>query len=374
MTLSSGDHKPTIRLSRPILHKEQQNSPGFSSINLNLISRNAFKTPSSKYSERGLSNTQHTDNFRLQASLVEDRVIDKSGFGGVVVTGGAGGVGFAMAREFASQGYSVVICDISEERVQAAASTLGKEHPSIDVTGVQCDVGEIEAVKALKAVVSDKLGGQLVAWINNAGTNGGRVPLIDLPANKVTQVVDTNLKGVLLTTQAALQVMADQPDVHGHIFNVVGSGCRGEATPGYSAYGATKFGMMQLEKTLNKEIKEHPRLRNKVSLHNMSPGMVFTDLLLNDSTPKLRSFFDVLASEPEEVAADLVSKMLAVIPTKKTGEFVQFLTPDKIFTRMANGFLLGKKPGRFDKDGNRVRDDGAEYSENGVRIQFKRDY
>lgn len=50
-----------------------------------------------------------------------------------------------------------------------------------------------------------------------------------------------------------------------------------------------------------------------MNVHTLSPGMVFTDLLLNDSTPKLRKFpFGVLAAQPPEVAADLVPKILAV--------------------------------------------------------------
>lgn len=64
-----------------------------------------------------------------------------------------------------------------------------------------------------------------------------------------------------------------------------------------------------------------------IQVHNLSPGMVFTKLLLDDSTPELRKFpFGVLAAQPEEVAADLVPKIIA---TNENGSSVDFLTTDR---------------------------------------------
>eukprot|EP00967_Tisochrysis_lutea_P084350 scaffold117891_cov34-Tisochrysis_lutea.AAC.5 len=128
------------------------------------------------------------------------------------------------------------------------------------------------------------------------------------------------------------QVASAQRGVESHIFNTVGSGVKGGGTPGYAVYGATKRGLPQLTDSLVKELeegvegydKEEPVIKawpnaverrglGKVNVHTLSPGMVFTDLLLNDSTPKLRKFpFGVLAAQPPEVAADLVPKILAV--------------------------------------------------------------
>ena len=69
--------------------------------------------------------------------------------------------------------------------------------------------------------------------------------------------------------------------------------------------------------------------------------MVFTDLLLNDSTPELRKFpFGVLAAQPDEVAADLVPKILA---TSGNGQKVEFLTTDRVLTKFFNKFVLGEK-------------------------------
>ena len=71
----------------------------------------------------------------------------------------------------------------------------------------------------------------------------------------------------------------------------------------------------------------------KVLVHTLSPGMVFTQLLLQDSTPELRKFpFGVLAAQPEEVAADLVPKILCC-DASSNGSSVEFLTLDRILNK-----------------------------------------
>merc|ERR1719445_2187109 len=94
-------------------------------------------------------------------------------------------------------------------------------------------------------------------------------------------------------------------------------------------------------------------------------GMVFTQLLLNDSTPELRKFpFGVLAAQPEEVAADLVPKILA---TKQQGSSVEFLTTDRIVNKFFDRFILQKKSEYIDDDGNVIKMPGAQYDDSGVR-------
>merc|ERR1712050_26208 len=86
----------------------------------------------------------------------------------------------------------------------------------------------------------------------------------------------------------------------------------------------------------------------KIQVHSLSPGMVFTKLLLDDSTPELRKFpFGVLAAQPEEVAADLVPKILAV---SGQGKSVEFLTTDRILFKFFERFILGKKSEYTDDD------------------------
>ena len=102
-----------------------------------------------------------------------------------------------------------------------------------------------------------------------------------------------------------------------------------------------------------------------VNCHTISPGMVFTKLLLDDSTPELRKFpFGVLAAQPEEVGEDLVPKVLA---TTGNGKAVEFLTTDKVLTKFYEKFVEGKKSEFIDDDGNVIKVPGAQYDEMGVR-------
>ena len=152
------------------------------------------------------------------------------------------------------------------------------------------------------------------------------------------------------------------------------SGVKGGGTPGYACYGATKRGLPQLTASLVKELEEgvqgYPKKETpgKIMVHNLSPGMVFTKLLLDDSTPELRKFpFGVLAAQPEEVAADLVPKILAA---KDNGSSVNFLTTDRILTKFFERFVLQKKSEYIDDDGNVIRMPGEQYDATGVRALY----
>jgi len=299
-----------------------------------------------------------------------------------LVTGAAGGVGFALADSLAKRGFAVVICDIDESRITAAEDALNALYGAGSAFATVCDVGATESVDALARFAQEKLG-DVDIWINNAGRNGGKIPLWEQTPENLAGVVGCNLMGVLLCTRAAINVMkAQQNGRRAHIFNVTGSGVKGEATPGWSAYGATKRGMPQFTKSILKEMDKYGGVEN-VSLHTMSPGMVFTDMLLSDATPNERKFFDILADEPEQVGEELIEKVLGVAASQETGANIQYLDTPRILQRILSvdllKFLAGLAfpqlklaPGkRIDADGNRIRREGEEYRDNGVKVLFK---
>uniref|UniRef100_A0A6T8K981 Uncharacterized protein n=1 Tax=Hemiselmis andersenii TaxID=464988 RepID=A0A6T8K981_HEMAN len=292
---------------------------------------------------------------------------------GIVITGAAGGVGFAYADEFMSRGHDVVICDISDQIDKAAAALEKKHGGNAKVFATKCDVSDPDSVQRLADFSKSSLG-TVHKWINNAGVNGGRRYFDELGYKDIELVVKVNLLGALYCTSAAMKLLQQQEGVTGHIFNTVGSGVKGGGTPGYVCYGATKRGQPQMTDSLVAELekgvqgydkKQYP---GKVMVHTLSPGMVFTQLLLDDSTPELRKFpFGVLAAQPEEVAADLVPKILE---KKDQGGAVEYLTTDKVITKLVNRFLLGQKSEYVDDDGNVIKQVGAQYDENGVRALF----
>ena len=221
--------------------------------------------------------------------------------GGVVITGSAGGVGYAYAAEFMDRGYDVVICDIKD--CSAAAAALASRRSSSSNGGVsggrvyhvQCDVSDSDSCERLGRFAASKLG-NIGYWINNAGINGGRRALSELSMKQVETVVKVNLLGIFYCTKVAMDIMSNQEwDYTGHIFNTVGSGVKGGGTPGYATYGATKRGLPQLTASLVEEIDKgvqgYPKkkTKGKLQVHSLSPGMVFTKLLLDDSTPGKRN-------------------------------------------------------------------------------------
>jgi len=293
--------------------------------------------------------------------------------GGVVITGGAGGVGFAYAGEFMDRGYDVVISDVQD--CKAAAAALEERHGSngSKIFYSQTDVSDAAGMQELGEFAKSKLG-NLGYWINNAGVNGGRRALTDVSVSTVELVVKVNLLGILLGTKVAMDIMAEQKGMTGHIFNTVGSGVKGGGTPGYACYGATKRGLPQLTASLVEELDNGVQgydkkvIAGKIQVHNLSPGMVFTKLLLDDSTPELRKFpFGVLAAQPEEVAADLVPKILS---TATNGGSVEFLTTDKILAKFFERFVLQKKSEYIDDDGEVIKVPGAQYDEIGTRALY----
>lgn len=291
--------------------------------------------------------------------------------GAVVITGAAGGVGYAYAGEFMDRGYDVVICDVKD--CTTAAKALTAAHPNGRVFHTKCDVSDAKSVEALGKFAKSKVD-KIGYWINNAGINGGRRALLDVPIEMVETVVKVNLLGVLLGTKIAMEIMKDQDGFEGEIFNTVGSGVKGGGTPGYACYGATKRGLPQLTATLVKELDEgvqgyeKEEMAGSIKVHSLSPGMVFTKLLLDDSTPELRKFpFGILAAQPEEVAADLVPKILA---SKANGSSVEFLTTDRILTKFFERFVLQKKSEYIDDDGNVIKFPGEQYDEDGVRALY----
>jgi len=325
--------------------------------------------------------TPSIPNSRLNRNSISPSLLMSSGGAtpamdgngaGVVITGAAGGVGFAYAEEFMSRGYNVVICDVKD--CSTAAKALEIRNPNRGkVFQTICDVSDSQSVEALGNFAKEKMG-TIGYWINNAGVNGGRRALMDVPMSQVELVVKVNLMGTLLCTKMAMNIMANQAGCTGHIFNTVGSGVKGGGTPGYACYGATKRGLPQLTASLVDELDKGVQGYDKkqtagtIQVHSLSPGMVFTKLLLDNSTSELRKFpFGVLAAQPEEVAQDLVPKILA---TTTNGGSVEFLTTDRILTKFFERFILQKKSEYIDDDGNVIKVPGEQYDEDGVRALY----
>ena len=183
----------------------------------------------------------------------------------------------------------------------------------------------------------------------------------------------------MLLLHVAMTTMREQKGVTSHVFNTVGSGVKGGGTPGYVTYGATKRGLPQMTESLVKEIEEGVQgydeedWPGKVNCRGtLSPGMVFTDLLLDDSTPELRKFpFGVLAALPETVAFRTSSPRRPRPRRASSTRTGEFLDNKRVLTKFYEKFVEGKPSEFVDDDGNVIKKPGARtYADNGVAKQY----
>eukprot|EP00877_Chromochloris_zofingiensis_P005359 jgi/Chrzof1/14824/Cz09g17200.t1_NOL[v5.2] len=269
----------------------------------------------------------------------------------VVITGSTKGVGYALAEEFLKSGDRVVLCSRNGDQVEAAVSTLAKQYGAKQVKGMACNVSRAEQVRALAEYARRELG-SIDFWINNAGTNAYKYgPLLESDDDDLVSIVETNVLGVMLCCKEAIRVMKDQP-AGGHLFNMDGAGADGSATPRFAAYGATKRSLAQLGKSLEAELKMQ-KIGN-VGIHNLSPGMVTTNLLMSGAnTPTAKFFVNCLAEEPNTVASYLVPRIRKVPEqaTTLTGgmnsQYIQYLTKPKAYGQILGRLLTGARKNRF---------------------------
>jgi 3-oxoacyl-[acyl-carrier protein] reductase len=183
-----------------------------------------------------------------------------------LVTGGSRGIGAAIAKRLAADGASVAI---TYARDANAASVVTK---AIEAAGGKAIAIQADAVdpKAARASVEDAVSalGKLDILINNAGTAIPK-PFAETTLDEIDRMIDINLRGVFVTTQAALKHMND----NGRII-MIGS-CVGERnmTPGLAAYAATKGAVKMFTQGLSRELGSRG-----ITVNNVQPGPIDTDL------------------------------------------------------------------------------------------------
>jgi NAD(P)-dependent dehydrogenase (short-subunit alcohol dehydrogenase family) len=177
----------------------------------------------------------------------------------VLITAGAGGIGFATATAFATEGHRVHIADINAEAVAAAVAS----HENI--TGSVTDVSRPEAVDALFQDVQKELGG-LDVLVNMAGIGGPTAPTEELPLKDWNGVVNINLTGTFLVTQHAIPLLKESQA--GTIVTM--SSLAGRfGYPNRIAYSTTKWALVGFAKTLALELGEYG-----ITSNTIHPGAV----------------------------------------------------------------------------------------------------
>jgi len=167
-----------------------------------------------------------------------------------VITGGAQGIGFAIARRLLASGASVSLWDVNQQLLRAAADELqaqGKLHScSVDVT-------DADAVHKAASATAQALG-RIDILITSAGITGPNAKGWDYPPEAWRKVIDVNLNGLFYCCRAVIPYMMKRD--YGRIVNIASIAGK-EGNPNASAYSASKAGVIALTKSLGKELAQH---------------------------------------------------------------------------------------------------------------------
>jgi len=187
-----------------------------------------------------------------------------------IVTGGGSGIGRQLAGALAEVGANLVLCSRKVERCEDAAAELAKL--GVRTLALKCDVRKPDDVRSVVERTVEELGGVDVL-VNNAGAAWG-APAEDTPLEGWQKVVDVNLTGVFLFSQAAGRVMIERDG--GSIVNIASvAGLRG-SPPGAMdaiAYNASKGGVISFTRDL-----AHKWAQYGIRVNSIAPGWFPSDM------------------------------------------------------------------------------------------------
>ena len=182
-----------------------------------------------------------------------------------VITGASRGIGLAVADALAREGCNVVITGRSEVALKKVAARLAKHRSSM--FPVVCDVRDPQAVTASFAAVKRRFR-RVDILVNNAGVAHAGLPVGRLPLGTWKEVIDTNLTGMFLVTQAALPLMKRGSVIVNNL-----SIAAKRVFPGSSAYNASKHGALGFTSTLREELREQ-----EIRVIALLPGATDTEI------------------------------------------------------------------------------------------------
>ena len=184
-----------------------------------------------------------------------------------IVTGAGGGIGRAAALALGQAGYVVALAGRRKEPLEETAAEL----PGAASLVAPTDVADPASVAALFAATKQAFG-RLDLLFNNAGLTAPPVPLEELGVEQWRHVVDVNLTGVFLCTQAAIRLMKDQTPRGGRIINN-GSISADRPRPNSAPYTATKHAITGLTKSTSLDGRAYDIACGQIDIGNAATPM-----------------------------------------------------------------------------------------------------
>ena len=202
-----------------------------------------------------------------------------------IISGAAGrrGIGLASAKLMAAHGARVAILDLDLNAAHESAMSLGLGH-----LGLRCDVTDATACKSAVEAIVEKFGG-IDILINNAGITQP-VKTLEIDANSWQRIIDVNLTGVLLLSQAVIPHMKNRGSGSIVCMSSV-SAQRGGGIFGGPHYSAAKAGVLGLAKAMAREFGP-----DGIRVNCVTPGLIETDITGDKLTPTMKA--DIIKGIP----------------------------------------------------------------------------
>ncbi|PKM92668.1 MAG: 3-oxoacyl-ACP reductase [Elusimicrobia bacterium HGW-Elusimicrobia-4] len=242
--------------------------------------------------------------------MCEQKLKDKV----AIITGGAQGIGMAIAEKLADEGAKIVIVDVMEEAAKKTAEEISKAQ-NVETASLKVDVSSsIETEQMIKKTV-EKFG-KIDIMINNAGITRDNL-LIRMSDDEWDKVISINLKGVFNCSKAAAKIMMKQRA--GKIVNIASVvGLMGNA--GQANYSASKGGVIALTKTMARELAS----RN-INVNAVAPGFIktaMTEKLPEDAKKKLTDLIPLTRLGNPSDVANIVAFLCTDESSYITGEVI----------------------------------------------------
>ena len=216
----------------------------------------------------------------------------------IFITGGTRGVGKGLALEFLKRGHHVSLTGTSLQSIENARKDLNGK-----LNAYVCDVrNNNDILKSANQAI--EMFGNIDIWINNAGVDQERLNVYELSESVVKRVIDINVLGTINGTSIAINQMIKQG--YGRIYNLEGLGSNGMVIPKTIIYGSSKRLISYFSKGCNKELKEF----KSISVGTIQPGMVFTDLLMNNMNEEGMKIAKILGNDVDYVSKRIVKGIL----------------------------------------------------------------
>ena len=192
-----------------------------------------------------------------------------------LVTGGGTGIGRAISLEFASEGADVAISSRNINNLNKVCKEIEeKGRKSLAVTADVCLKEQVENM--VNQVIEEF--GQIDILVNNSGITRN-MPITDFTEEDWDIVINTNLKGVFLCTQAVVKHMIKRH--YGKIINISSTSALGQFSRGSSAYGSSKFAVNGFTKACALEFGPYG-----INVNAIAPGRILTQIVYSNRTPE----------------------------------------------------------------------------------------